>query len=58
MTMKYLCELLPVDTFIRVHRSYLINKNHINTVGRLAIKIGDEEIPVGDNYKVNLDNLT
>jgi len=58
MTMKYLCELLPVDTFIRVHRSYLINKNHIKTVGRLAIKIGDEEIPVGDNYKVNLDNLT
>jgi DNA-binding LytR/AlgR family response regulator len=58
MTMKYLCELLPTDTFIRVHRSYLVNKNYINAVGRSAIKIGDEEIPVGDNYKVNLENLT
>jgi DNA-binding LytR/AlgR family response regulator len=58
MTMKYLCGLLPADTFIRVHRSYLVNKNYIDTVGRSAIKIGDEEIPVGDNYKVNLDNLT
>ncbi|MGY3214907.1 LytR/AlgR family response regulator transcription factor [Mucilaginibacter sp. HD30] len=58
MTMKYLCELLPTDTFIRVHRSYLVNKNHINTVSRSAIKIGDEEIPVGDNYKINLESLT
>jgi len=58
MTMKYLCELLPADTFIRVQRSYLVNKNYINAVGRSAIKIGDEEIPVGDNYKVNLENLT
>jgi two-component system LytT family response regulator len=56
--MKYLCGLLPADIFIRVHRSYLVNKNYIDTVGRSAIKIGDEEIPVGDNYKVNLDSLT
>jgi DNA-binding LytR/AlgR family response regulator len=57
MTMKCLCGLLPADTFIRVHRSYLVNKNYINAVGRSAIKIGDEDIPIGDNYKVNLDNL-
>jgi DNA-binding LytR/AlgR family response regulator len=58
MTMKYLCQLLPTDTFIQVHRSYLINKNFINVVGRSALKIGDEDIPIGDNYKVNLDSLT
>ena len=57
MTMKYLCELLPADTFIRVHRSYLVNKNYIDAVHRSAIKIGDEDIPVGDNYKINLANL-
>ena len=57
MTMKYLCELLPADTFIRVHRSYLVNKNCIDAVQRSALKIGDEDIPVGDNYKSNLDGL-
>ncbi|MFD0749185.1 LytR/AlgR family response regulator transcription factor [Mucilaginibacter calamicampi] len=57
MTMKYLCDLLPADTFIRVHRSYLVNKNHINTVETSAIKIGGDAIPVGNNYKSNLDDL-
>ncbi|GAB2986830.1 LytTR family DNA-binding domain-containing protein [Mucilaginibacter puniceus] len=57
MTMKFLCELLPADTFIRVHRSYLVNKNYIDAIHRSAIKIGDEDIPVGDNYKSNLDGL-
>jgi DNA-binding LytR/AlgR family response regulator len=57
MTMKYLCELLPADTFIRVHRSYLINKAHISAISRATIKIGDEEIPIGDNYKINLEKL-
>ncbi len=58
MTMKYLCELLPAETFTRVHRSYLINKNHISEASRFAIKIGDEEIPIGENYKFNLDSLS
>lgn len=57
MTMKYLCELLPAEIFTRVHRSYLVNKNHIKEVGRSVIKVGDAEIPVGENYKLNLDNL-
>ena len=57
MTMKYLCDLLPADTFIRVHRSYLVNKNHINTVETSAIKIGGDAIPVGNNYKSNLGDL-
>lgn len=57
MTMKYLCELLPADTFIRVHRSYLVNKNYVDAVHRSGLKIGDEDIPVGDNYKSNLTNL-
>ena len=57
MTMKYLCELLPAEIFIRVHRSYLVNKNYIDAVHRSAIKIGENDIPVGDNYKSNLANL-
>lgn len=57
MTMKYLCELLPAETFTRVHRSYLVNKNYITEVSRTVIKIREENFPIGENYKLNLDSL-
>ena len=45
--------------FIRVHRSFLINKNHINSY--TEIEIGESMIPIGRNYKSEvlriLDNL-
>lgn len=51
MTMKYLNELLPADIFLRVHRSYLINKNFIDKLGKTTISMDDEAIPIGENYK-------
>ncbi|MES2275341.1 MAG: response regulator [Bacteroidota bacterium] len=55
MTMKYLESLLPADTFIRVHRSYLVNRSAITLLGRQQLEIGDEKVPVGENYRPNLD---
>ena len=47
--------------FIRVHRSFLINKNHINSYSATEIEIGETMIPIGRNYKSEvlriLDNL-
>lgn len=57
MTMKYLDELLPGDIFTRVHRSYLINKNFVSQLDKNGLKIGNELIPVGDNYRVNLAQI-
>jgi DNA-binding LytR/AlgR family response regulator len=57
MTMKFLTELLPTDSFVRVHRSYLINKNCITTINRAQLNIGNEVIPIGENYKEFLDNI-
>ncbi len=53
MTMKYLGELLPGDTFIRVHRSYLVNKDCVNQVDKMNLTIAGEVIPIGDNYRNN-----
>ncbi|HTE23456.1 LytR/AlgR family response regulator transcription factor [Flavitalea sp.] len=51
MTMKYLSELLPISTFCRVHRSYLINCSYISEIERNQIKINEFEIPISESYK-------
>lgn len=39
------------DTFIRIHRSFLISKLHISSVKTNQINIGNLEIPIGLQYK-------
>jgi two-component system LytT family response regulator len=58
MTMKYLAELLPSPPFLRVHRSYLVNLAVVDQVGKNSIRVNDEIIPVGENYRGNLEKLT
>ncbi len=42
---------LPVNRFIRVHKSYIISLQQVNTIERNRIFIGGEAIPIGDTYK-------
>jgi DNA-binding LytR/AlgR family response regulator len=43
-----------LDTrFIRVHRSYIVNKNKVTAYTKNDIEIGKTEIPIGDNYRSN-----
>jgi DNA-binding LytR/AlgR family response regulator len=51
MSMKVIEEKLPQDTFMRVHRSFIVNLNKIQTVERSRIIFGETCIPVSDNYK-------
>ena len=53
MSMKSMEAGLPSDKFIRVHKSFIINKTWIEAVDRGRIVIGKTSIPVGDNYKAN-----
>lgn len=48
---KTLENILPVDNFIRVHKSYMVAVNKIESVIKNRIKIGTESIPVSDSYK-------
>ena len=43
-------EILPSD-FIRVHRSYIVNFEHISAFTKHDIEIGEKEIPIGASYK-------
>jgi two-component system LytT family response regulator len=42
---------LPPENFIRVHKSYLVALNKIESISRNRIKIGNTLIPVSDSYK-------
>jgi len=55
MTMKNLETLLPAEMFMRVHRSYLVNRQAITLLGRQYLQVGDEKIPVSENYRRNLN---
>ncbi len=48
---------LPEDSFIRVHRSYIIALNHIDAIVRNEIVIGTQNIPIGDAYRQILDTI-
>jgi two-component system, LytTR family, response regulator LytT len=50
-SMKNMEELLPSDKFMRVHRSFIVGLDHIDSVSKNVIQIGDHHIAVGDNYK-------
>lgn len=41
---------LPDQSFIRVHRSYIVHTAHISMIQKNRIFIGDKVIPVGEAY--------
>jgi len=43
-------EFLP-DSFLRIHRSFIINKNHLTAYTQHDVEIGKKEIPIGVSYK-------
>lgn len=51
MTMKGIEEMLPQSRFIRVHRSYIVQKNKIRVIEHNRIVFGKTYIPIGDSYK-------
>lgn len=50
-TMKKMEERLPSEWFIRVHKSFIININHIKRIENHRILINKERIPVSASYK-------
>jgi len=48
---KSLEEVLPADNFVRVHKSYMVAINKIESVEKNRIKIGEHLIPISNTYK-------
>ena len=49
--MKKMEDALPEKHFIRVHKTYIVSINKIDSIERSRIFIGDKIIPVGDTYR-------
>ena len=55
--MKQLEEILPPNRFVRVHKSYIVALDKINSVERQEITIGDRIIPIGITYQEHFSKL-
>jgi len=50
LTIKGILEKLPADTFLQVHKSYIVNVNAINTIEGNMLHVGKVKITVGQNF--------
>jgi len=51
MTFSGFETLLPKNIFLRIHRSFIINKSKIGHIEGNRVYINNTEIPIGSNYK-------
>ena len=49
--------LLPLNNFLRVHKSFIVAIDKIDKIERNIIKIKDKSIPIGLSYKERFDKL-
>ena len=57
LTMAEAEALLPAASFVRVHRSYIVSKNHIQKIDKRNIWIRSTEIPIGSAYVTAIEKL-
>ncbi|WP_042721780.1 LytTR family DNA-binding domain-containing protein [Flavobacterium sp. B17] len=56
-TMKSIIEKINSENFIRVHNSHIISLQHIQSIGKNNLMIGNERIPISEKYKVYLNKV-
>ena len=45
-------EQLPADTFVRIHKSYILNKKYVHYIEGNTIRLKNgKELPLGKSYK-------
>lgn len=51
LNLSSIMEKLPKDTFIRVHKSYIVNKKKISRFDSFEITLDSVTIPIGNSYR-------
>jgi DNA-binding LytR/AlgR family response regulator len=51
---SYLEESLPKENFLRIHRSFIVNREKIDAYSATDMEIGKFHIPIGRNYKTDV----
>jgi len=50
-------EMLPQNDFARIHKSFIIAYNKIESFNTDSVEIAKKEIPIGRSYKFNLNKI-
>ena len=56
-TMKSIEEALPGDTFLRIHRSYIVNLNKVENFSHTNVEIEGNELPMSRKRKTKLEEV-
>jgi len=51
LTLKGIEAQLPKEKFIRVHKSFIVSRDHIRQVSKTEVKINDVAIPLSKNFR-------
>ena len=55
--LSVMLEQLPAENFIRIHRSFVINKDKVKAVKGGKVSLSEVELPVGKLYKNSLNGI-
>lgn len=50
-SLKRFIHALPDSQFSRVHKSFIISINHITSINKTQVYMGDNRIPIGESYR-------
>ncbi|MDX2001458.1 MAG: LytTR family DNA-binding domain-containing protein [Chitinophagales bacterium] len=51
LNLKWIIEKLPVNDFVRIHRSYIVSISKIELIERNRVRIKGKDLPIGDFYR-------
>lgn len=49
--LKTLADLLPKEQFVRIHKSFIVSKSHVEIVEANSVVVAGEELPIGPSYR-------
>ncbi len=56
-SLKNLEDILPGQQFMRIHRSYIVSLSKVDSLTKNSVQIGENHIPVTDNYREAFDQF-
>lgn len=48
---------LPADQFLRIHKSYIVNRSKVTAVGNEEVLVGKKSLPVGITFREQVQGL-
>jgi DNA-binding LytR/AlgR family response regulator len=57
LPMSDILKLLPLNTFVRVHKSYIISLKHIDVIERARVIINKTSIPIGITFREHFSKI-